>query len=130
MVAGLQIGDHHDLSPDERVYGVVLGNAGDDLALLIAQTDLQTQQAIRACHAVRGFNFCHAQIEFLKFRKRNQVFSRFCFCHIDLLDTREYRIAGGDLAIGVQTSPWFQIVQMNILGRSRRAELLPNLPRF
>ena len=101
----MQIGDHHDLPPDECVWRVVFGDAGDDLALLIAQADLQTQQAIRACHAIRGFDFCHAQIEFLKFRKRNQVLCCFFRCHIDLLDPRENRTSGRDLAIGIQPSP-------------------------
>ncbi len=58
-----EIRDDHDLAPDERLRRIRLGDARDDLALFVAQVNLQAQQLVRALHLLRNLDLCDAQFD-------------------------------------------------------------------
>src|SRR5260370_37798796 len=62
-LAGGEVGDDDDAASDEFFGGVRLGDAGEDLALLVAEVELEAEELVGLGYALGDDDLCDAEID-------------------------------------------------------------------
>jgi len=62
--AGGEVGDDDDLAADEVFRGVPLGDAGEDLALFVAEVDFEAEELVGFGDALGDEDLGYAELDF------------------------------------------------------------------